>query len=107
MNRRSFLAFSAAAALSLALHGAPTFSASAAPPQISHQHPGSAAPARGLKLNFGPDLRLLDVQQSDGVWYARLEHNNLPGQPIVLKSYNGRAWGSLDWNPRRTARSRI
>ncbi len=99
MNRRSFMKTSLVAGMALVLPKMPEL-VQAAP----HLSGGLATPAAStLHLNFGPDITVTDLYQRDGVWFAQLAQ---AGRSFWLKSYNGRMWGTLNWQPRPTSSAR-
>ncbi|PKO21278.1 MAG: hypothetical protein CVU38_15620 [Chloroflexi bacterium HGW-Chloroflexi-1] len=105
MNRRNFIRSSIIAGITLAVSRAPGVSAEATPRAALRLQDGRVVDAAGVpQANFGPDLRVTALLHQNGVWYARLEQQRYP---FWLKSYNGRAWGSLDWQPRRHAPARL
>lgn len=107
MNRRSFIKLSLMAGFGLVL------------PTVSSQAAGPAhTPAAGLRLqdgrilntggqpvaNFGADLPVSALYQRAGIWYA---HFGPLDRQFWLKSYNGRIWGSLDWQPKPNSPARF
>jgi hypothetical protein len=97
MNRREFIKTGFTAALSLALPATPLVLE-----QTGTRHVASAA--KVPQPNFGSDLTVAELYQAAGIWYVRLTR---PDQVTFwLKSYDGRRWGSLDWQPRRNSRAR-
>jgi hypothetical protein len=104
MNRRSFLIFSAAAVVALTLPGGSVDPPGAAGPDALHIQNGRIVSASAqLNANFGAGLRVTTLYQSSGIWYAKLKTTAQPAHQFWLKSYNGRVWGSLDWQPRRNS----
>ncbi len=90
MNRRGFLKVVAARSLGAAL---PVF------PNL----PATAASLRAGEVqspNVGPGLLAGAPYQKDGVWYVDVAGL---GFGFTLKSYDGRRWATLDWQPRRSA----
>jgi hypothetical protein len=105
VNRRDFVKTSLIAGLTLALPKIPAALAQAAPNANLSLQNGRVVNAAGVpQVDFGPDLPVTALHRRDGVWYARLEQQGQP--PFWLKSYNGRIWGSLAWQPRRNSPSR-
>jgi hypothetical protein len=104
MNRRSFLILSAAAAVALVLPGASADTAGpSSPDSLSIQDAQLVSLSAALNASFGPDLRVTALHQSQDTWYASLKTTSQPARSFWLKSYNGRVWGSLDWQPRRNS----
>ncbi len=103
MNRREFIKASLATGLSLALPVVPTVLAQTATGRVIAARQVASA-AEGPQLNFGPDLTVTELYQEAGIWYVQLTRSDQV--TFRLKSYNGRRWGSLDWQPRRNSRAR-
>ncbi len=105
MNRRDFVRSSIIASLTLAVSRPPGVSAEVTPRATLRLQDGRVVDAAGVpQANFGPDLTVTALRQRNGVWYACLEQQ---GQPSLwLKSYNGRKWGCLGWQPRRNSPAR-
>ncbi len=104
MDRRSFMKMGLLAGLALVLPQAPAAlarPASPAAPGLQEAKPSTIAGAP--QTRFGPDVTVADLRQENGVWYAQLEQQ---GRSFWLKSYNGRVWGTPDWQPGRNSSAR-
>ena len=95
MNRREFIKAGVATGLGLALPVVPAV--------LAQSTTGPTTP-EAPQLNFGPDFTVTELYQEADVWYACLKRSD--ELTFWLKSYNGRRWGTLDWQPKRFARVR-
>lgn len=97
MNRRDFVKTALLAGVALVLPKAPEV-VQAAPRAALRLQGGRVVNAAGTsQMNFGSDVTAKELRQQDGVWYVRLAQAE---RSFWLKSYNGRAWGTLNWQPK-------
>lgn len=97
MNRRDFVKMGLLAGVALVLPKAPE-GVQAAPRAALRLQGGRVVNAAGApQMSFGPEVTATDLRQQDGVWYVQLAQ---AGRSFWLKSYNGRVWGTLNWQPK-------